>query len=408
MNEVNGDRLVQSVFDLGRAGALPGGGVSRVAFTDGDQAGRDYVKARMREIGLNVRVDAIGNIFGAYPGREDLPPVMLGSHIDSVVAAGLYDGACGILAALEVAASLRDGGTVCRRPLVVAVFANEEGVRFQPDMMGSLVFGGGMPLEEALSATDVDGVRLEDALARAEPEREAVLAPFPVDSFVELHIEQGPLLEAEGVGIGVVEAVQGISWAEFTVTGVANHAGTTPMRLRHDAGYAAAKIMAHAHELAVASDDGLVATVGRVSRYEPGMLNVIADRVTFSLDMRCADDAALTAADVEIMRYADEIARREGVSVERRVLERFPPVAFSRDIRERIASVCDRMGLARRSLPSGAVHDARMLAEICPAGMIFIPNRAGLSHNVNEYVEPAHLVRGAEVLYRVALELLER
>ncbi len=405
---MNDDRLVQSVFELGKAGALPGGGVSRMAFTDADKAGRDYVKARMRELGMGVRVDGIGNIFGTYPGREELPPVMLGSHIDTVAAAGLYDGNCGVLAALEVAASLRDGGVVCRRPLVVAVFANEEGVRFQPDMMGSLVFSGGMALDEALSATDIDGIRLEDALARIEPERESAAASFPVDCFVELHIEQGPVLDAEGIGIGVVEAVQGISWSEFTVTGVANHAGTTPMRMRHDAGYAAAKIMAHAHELAVASVDGLVATVGRVSRYEPGMLNVIADRVTFTLDMRCADDAALHAADAEIVRYADEVASREGVAIVRRVLERFSPVTFSPDIRDRIAAVCGRLGLTHRSLPSGAVHDARMLAEVCPAGMVFIPNRGGLSHNVNEYVEPPHLVSGAEVLYHVAVELLDR
>ncbi len=405
---VNGPRLMQSIADLGRMGALPGGGVKRLALTPEDQAARDLIVARMAELGLTVRIDRIGNLIGLRPGLESGPPVMMGSHIDTVATGGLYDGNYGVLSGLEVVAALNDRGRTTRRPLAVAVFTNEEGVRFHPDMLGSLVFAGGLPLAEALNHADQQGVTLGQALRDIGYDGPAPETGFAVDRYLELHIEQGPVLDGEKVRLGVVEGVQGISWTEFTLAGVANHAGTTPMGRRRDAGHAAAKIMVFARELTAGPAPGLVATVGRVSAFGPGMVNVIPNRVVFTVDMRHYRPEVLGRAKAALWAFAEEAAAAEGVGLTRQSLADFPTVPFDEEIKALIETQARALGLSCRRLPSGAGHDAQMLARICPSGMIFVPNRDGLSHNTAEHAEPEHLIAGAQVLLQAAVALADR
>ena len=290
------DRLVGRLDALGEIGAVhgPNGerGCARLALTDADRDGRDLVVGWMHDLGLDVHVDAIGNVVGVRAGDDPtLAPVMTGSHIDTVRTGGRFDGNLGVLGGLEVVETLERHGVRTRRPIAVAFFTDEEGARFQPDMLGSLVYVGGMSLEEALDVRAADdGARLGDELARigyAGP------VPCPAASaphaFVELHIEQGPVLEDEGVTIGVVTGVQGISWTELTITGQSAHAGTTPMRLRRDPGYVAAEITAGVRAIARQMAGTQVATVGRLE-YVPNLVNVVPSRVTMTVDLRNTDE----------------------------------------------------------------------------------------------------------------------
>src|ERR1700759_399281 len=235
--KLSGRHLLDTLDELARIGAIEGGGCARLALTDEDKAGRDLVVGWMKALGLEVRIDAIGNVIGVRAGRENAAPVMTGSHIDTVRTGGLYDGNYGVLAGLEVVRALNEANVITRRPIAVAFFTNEEGARFQPDMMGSLVYAGGIGLNEVYAATDKEGASVGDELRRIGYLGAAKPGALKPHAFVELHIEQGPILDEEKVQIGVVESVQGISWTEYTVTGVSNHAGTTPMPLRRARGY---------------------------------------------------------------------------------------------------------------------------------------------------------------------------
>ena len=401
---IDGRRLSRRLADLAQMGALPGGGVCRLALTDADRAGRDLVVGWMRELGLAVIIDALGNAVGIRRGREDGPPVMMGSHIDTVRTGGPYDGNLGVLGALEVVSALNDAGVVTRRPLAVAFFTNEEGARFQPDMMGSLVFTGALPLEQALATVGVDGAKVGDELARIGYAGTAPVGRPDVHAYVELHVEQGPVLDAEKLTIGVVEGVQGISWTEFTLTGQSNHAGTTPMRLRHDAGYVAAEIAVFARRLARDLGGHQVATVGALT-LSPNLVNVIPNRALFTVDLRNTDEARLAEAERRLFAFAEETAAAEGVKLARRSLARFQPVAFDPALVARVEGIARERGYPARRLPSGAGHDAQILAAVCPACMIFVPSVGGISHNVEEFTAPEHVAAGADVLLRLVLEL---
>lgn len=405
--QINGQRLLASLQALGQIGALPGGGVNRLALSDADRLGRDWTVARMHELGMRVEVDAIGNIIGTYPGTDDLPPVMTGSHIDTVRTGGLYDGNYGVLAGLEVIATLQEASIQPRRPLAVAVFTNEEGARFQPDMMGSLVYVGGLPLQEALCTCDADGVSVQTELQRIGYQGTAPVGAPLVDSFVELHIEQGPVLAQMGLQIGVVEGVQGISWTEFTVEGQSNHAGTTPMALRHDAALVAAQVTVFVRELSARLGGRQLATVGAV-RLSPNLVNVIAQKAVFTVDLRNTDSATLAQSESELHTYAQQAAQAEGVRITHRTLARFEPVAFDPMVVNLVEQQTQALGCSHRRMPSGAGHDAQMLARVCPSTMIFVPSVGGLSHNVREHTEPADLQRGAQVLLQVVLALANR
>jgi N-carbamoyl-L-amino-acid hydrolase len=399
-------RLLGALDELAGIGAIEGGGCARLALSDEDKAGRDLVVGWMKAEGLDVRVDAIGNVIGLRAGRENLAPVMTGSHIDTVRTGGRYDGNYGVLAGLEVVRALNEARLVTRRPIAVAFFTNEEGARFQPDMMGSLVYAGGIGLSEAHAAIDKEGASVGDELRRIGylgPQKPGALKPH---AFVELHIEQGPILDEEKVQIGVVESVQGISWIEYTVSGVSNHAGTTPMRLRRDAGYLAASVNLFARKLAWEMGGNQVATVGALS-LRPNLINVVPNRAVFAVDLRNTDEARLKEAEARVAAHIAEVAAAERVEVEVDVLARFEPVIFDSDLVDRVERHARALRLSTRRMPSGAGHDAQMMQRLCPTAMIFVPSVAGLSHNVKEHTDAADLAAGAQVLANLMLELAE-
>lgn len=400
------DALMARIDQHAAIGAIEHGGVCRIALTDADRQGRDQLVAWMKALGLSVRIDQLGNIFGTRPGRTDAAPVMTGSHIDTVATGGRYDGNYGVLAGLEVVSWLNARERQTLRPLVVAAFTNEEGVRFMPDMMGSLVHAGGYPLQAALDTIGTDGKRLGDELARIGYAGDMPCGTIVAHAYVELHIEQGPVLEAEGITIGAVEDLQGISWQEIVVSGQSNHAGTTPMPLRHDAGYCAAAIAVFARELARRYGGSQVATVG-VIELHPCLVNVIAARARLTVDLRNTDEETLQRAEAELARYLARLEREEGVRIETRRLARFEPVAFDGRLVRIIEACANARGLTNRRMSSGAGHDAQMMARICPAAMIFVPSERGISHNPREHTGASELRDGANVLLDVLLRLAD-
>ncbi|HSF18910.1 MAG TPA: Zn-dependent hydrolase [Vicinamibacteria bacterium] len=403
---IEGKRLIRRLEELARYGARDDGGCNRLAFTEADKAGRDVVTGWMRQLGLDVSVDAIGNVVGSRPGLDTGPAVMCGSHIDTVRTGGRYDGNLGVLAGLEVVETLNDCGLTTRRPLSVAFFSNEEGSRVAPDMMGSLVYAGGLSLAEAHEAVSIDGTRVGDDLRKIGYLGIAP-SPGPVPhAYVELHIEQGPILEAEGIRIGAVTGVQGISWTEVTVKGQANHAGTTPMIYRHDAGYIAGKAVSFVRTLTEEMGGAQVGTVGSL-RLEPNLVNVVAHKAVFTVDLRNIEERLLQEAEGRLDEYLGTIADAEGVEISTRRLARFEPVDFDPRIIQLVENVARGLGNSVRRLPAGAGHDAQMLARVCPAGMIFTPSVRGISHNPEEHTEPADIEMGANVLAQVLLTLTE-
>lgn len=405
-NDLSEARLMARIEAHAAIGAIDGGGVCRIALTDADRDGRDQLVRWMKELGMDVRVDRIGNVFGIRGGRTAAAPVMTGSHIDTVATGGRYDGNYGVLAGLEVVRWLNEHGRVTERPLVVAAFTNEEGVRFQPDMMGSLVHAGGHPLREALDSIGTDGLRLGDELARIGYAGDMDCGTIVPHAFVELHIEQGPVMEAEHIEIGAVADLQGISWQSFTIHGQSNHAGTTPMRLRRDAGYCAAAIAVFVRDLAQRYGGSQVGTVGAIDLH-PNLINVIAARATVTVDLRNTDAPTLRSAEQELAAFVQRLAEEQGISIDTRRLARFEPVQFSERLVRLIESKAQARGHRARRMTSGAGHDAQMMARICPAAMIFVPSVQGISHNPREHTEPTDLVRGANVLKDVLLSLAD-
>ena len=396
--------LLEQLRDMGDIGLTRPGdrdsGRTRMALDDGDRDGRDRLTAWMRELDLDVRVDGIGNIFGLLPGAADLPPLMMGSHIDTVAQAGPLDGVYGVLSGLAVVRAFRKAGVVPPRPLAVAAFTNEEGVRFQPDMLGSLVHVGGLSLDAALNARGIDGARLGDELVRIGYAGSAPTGALRPAAYLELHVEQGPVLEAEGFQIGVVEGVQGISWRRISVEGQSNHAGTTPTRLRRDAGLTAARIVTRLREMTETGET--VATVGRL-HLEPDLVNVIPARATLTVDMRDPDEQRLRAAEDALDAYLLAVAAQDGVRVSSERLARFEPVPFDPALVNVVEDIARRLGYSCRRMVSGAGHDAQMMARICPTAMIFTPSKGGLSHCPQECTDPEDLSRGVAVLMETVL-----
>jgi N-carbamoyl-L-amino-acid hydrolase len=404
---IRGERLLSDLETLAKVGDTGDGGSCRLALTDEDAGGRELVVGWMRDLGLDVRVDRIGNVVATRAGREpDLDPVMTGSHVDTVRTGGRYDGTLGVLAGLEVVRALDDAGLRTRRPLAVAFFTDEEGSRFAPDMLGSLVYVGGMPLEDALDVVGVDGAVLGDELERIGWAGDAAVPGAAPHAYVELHIEQGPVLEEQGVTIGAVTGVQGISWQELTVAGQSNHAGTTPMRLRHDAGWVAASVVTFVRDLAYDLGGHQVGTVGRLDLH-PDLVNVVAARATLTVDLRNTDDADLAEAERRLRDHVAALAGGEGVEVGWRPLARFEPVTFDPAVVDLVERTAAGHGHTVLRLPSGAGHDAQMFARVCPTGMVFVPSRGGVSHNPAEYTHPDDLAAGAQVLADVLVELAE-
>lgn len=402
---LSADRLLRRLAELAAVGDTGDGGCSRLALTDDDRRGRDLVAGWMRDLGLIVTIDAIGNVVGTQPGFDDgVAPVMCGSHIDTVATGGRYDGNYGVLAGLEVIEAVQTAGVALPRPLAVAFFTNEEGSRFAPDMLGSLAFVGGIAVEAAHDIVGIDGARVRNELARIGYLGGAPLPAAAPHAFVELHIEQGPILAAEGTAIGAVTGVQGISWREFTVTGQSNHAGTTPMRLRRDPLLVAAEAAVAVRRIVAEIGDPQVGTIGRID-LDPNLVNVVARSATFTVDLRNTDDALLRSAEARVAEAIEYLAAAEGATVTSRPLARFEPVAFDETVVCLVETVARERGLTVRRMPSGAGHDAQMLARVCPTAMVFVPSVDGISHNPAEHTAPADLTAGAEVLAEVMIRL---
>lgn len=400
---LDGDKLLAQLRQLGEIGRDHEiGGRTRLALSDDDKAARDQLVAWMRELDLEVRVDRLGNILGTLRSETDdgtQRPLMMGSHIDTVKNAGMLDGCYGVLAGLAVARAFRDAGEHPPRSITIAAFTNEEGVRYQPDMMGSLVYAGGLPVEKALETIGTDGTRLGAELARIGYAGEMAPGVIVPHEYLELHIEQGPILETENTLIGVVDSLQGISWQRITVQGNANHAGTTPMRLRHDAGWAAASIITFLRELAVSSGTTL-ATVGSL-RLEPDVINVIPRKAMLTVDLRDPDELRLQSAEQQLDEFLARVAQQEGVAIGTECLVRFEPVTFDAGLVNAIEASAARLGFTHRRMTSGAGQDAQMIARIAPAAMIFVPSRGGVSHDPGEETDDDQLICGARLLLDV-------
>ena len=395
---------MERINSLAQVGAIDGGGVNRLALSDEDRQGRDLVVSYMKCLGLKVSVDQIGNVVGLRDGREPGPAVFTGSHIDSVKTGGRYDGALGVLAGLEVVETLNDAGIRTKYPLAVAFFTNEEGARFAPDMMGSMVHQGHLPLEEMLEIIGIDGTSVRENLERIGYAGDIPCATTKARAYVELHIEQGPVLEHDNITIGAVEGVQGISWTEVEITGTSNHAGTTPMPLRQDAGYTAACVVRSVRKLAEDFGGDQVATVGYME-LTPNVVNVIAGQCRLIVDLRNSNAERLRMAEKRLIRVLNRLRNRENIAIAHRSLARYEPVSFSASILEGVERHARTMGYSVRRLPSGAGHDAQAFAGNCPTGMIFIPSVRGISHNVDEHTHVDDIEAGGNVLLRLLLEL---
>tara|TARA_B100000073_G_scaffold33325_1_gene25297 strand:+ start:5644 stop:6900 length:1257 start_codon:yes stop_codon:yes gene_type:complete len=401
---INGDRLIQRIEDLAAIGPYESTGSCRLALTDEDREGRDLVVTWMKDLGLEISIDGIGNVIATRPGNIDGPPTLTGSHIDTVATGGRYDGNLGVLAGIELIETLIENEIDTQHPVGVGFFTDEEGARFPPDMLGSLVYVGGLSLEEALEIEAIDGAILGEELTRIGYRGPAPCPAIPPRAFIELHIEQGPLLEDEGKTIGVVTGVQGISWTEYVVKGQSNHAGTTPMHLRHDAGYVAARIATEAREVATRMGGRQVATVGRMNLH-PDLVNVVAREARLTVDLRNTDETLLVEAENQIKECVNSLEESEGVTIESRSLARFEPVVFDQQVIEIVSETASALGLSATHMPSGAGHDAQMLARVCPTGMIFVPSKDGISHNPNEHTDREDLVAGANLLLQSVLAL---
>ncbi len=410
---IDGDRLLRRLTELSDIGSIPETtGSSRLAFTDADKQGRDLVVTWMQELGLEVTVDGIGNVIGVWtpdgmdPEHAALAPVMTGSHIDTVRTGGRYDGNLGVLGGLEVIETLATVGFIPPRPLAVAFFSNEEGARFPPDMMGSLVYVGGLGLEQAYQTVGIDGATVGDELSRIGYLGPGGCPGLVPHAFVEVHIEQGPVLEEAGFDIGAVESVQGISWTEITIEGQSNHAGTTPMRLRHDPGFVAAEITSFVRRMVTELGHSQVGTVGMVELH-PNLVNVVAASAKLTVDLRNTDNEVLLEAERRLHSCIEQLAEAEGVRISTRSLARFDPVIFDSSVVDRVELTAKHLGAMTLRMPSGAGHDAQMMARVCPTAMIFTPSHKGISHNPAEHTDQHHLELGVNTLLGVMVGLAE-
>jgi len=392
---------------MAKIGGLSGGGVERLTLSKEDKEARDLLMIWMRELGLKVSVDQVGNMYGEWGNSKNAAPVYLGSHLDTVGNGGEYDGSLGVLAGLEAIQTCIENNIELSKPIGLINFTNEEGVRFTPDMMGSLALKGGIGVEKVMKIKSVDKQFIfGEELEKIGYKGTRKLSEFKATAYLELHIEQGPVLESEQLEIGVVEMVQGISWNEIYLTGQSNHAGTTPMHLRKDAGYVAASIIQYARQLTHEIGDRQVATVGMVE-VEPNLINVVPGRVRLTVDLRNTDDLQLMEAEKKLIDFAKKIAAVEGVEIEINSLVRFQPVPFDDSLIALVEGSAKEMGYSYKRMPSGAGHDAQMMAAICPSTMIFIPSKNGISHSVKEYSSPEDIEKGANVLLGTAIRLAE-
>ena len=404
---IDGERLWRRLFELAEIGKQEGGGITRLSFTKDERAAKELAASYMEEAGLSVREDAVGNLFGRREGRDpDDPVVLVGSHLDSVYNGGNFDGPLGVLAAIEVLQTLKDRDVETEHPIEVVSFTDEEGARFSFGMIGSRALAGTLTPED-LHNEDEQGTSLAEAM------RNTGLDPGSIDdaarprgslkAYVELHIEQGKLLENENRPVGVVTGIAGPLWLRFTLEGEAGHAGTTPMRFRRDALAAAARIIGHIE--AEASES--VTTVGTVGQLNlsPGGINIIPGRVEFTLDLRDIDEGVRNEVERRIVEGARGLCEERGVGLSVDTLQRVAPVPCSELVQSTAEAACKELGLEPYFLASGAGHDGMQLKDLCPIGMIFVRSKDGVSHNPDEWSTEEDCTAGGNILYRTVLDL---
>jgi hydantoinase/carbamoylase family amidase len=402
--DVDGDRMLDRLAELARVTSTPGRGVTRLAYSPEDRVGRDLVAGWMQEAGLLVHEDAATNVIGVRPGRTDRL-LMTGSHLDSVKEAGHLDGAYGVLAAIEAAELLRSNGVTLEHTLVVIGFSNEEGARGTPGMTGSHSLVGLLP-PEWLDASDEEGVSLATRIASTGGDPELVtsasLNVSDLAGFIELHIEQGPILQGSGAPIGVVQAITGRDGIDLELIGTANHAGTTPMTSRHDALVAAAHVVLAVQGLA---EEGWVrvATVG-VMEVGPGSSNVIPSRVRMNIEMRDADDARVVVALEELLHRVRAATELTGTTFSFQRVPSVGAVTIDPLLSDCVTRAAHALGLRCEPIDSGAGHDAQVIAAVAPVAMIFVPSSEGVSHSAREHSSAEHLTMGAEVLAQTLRE----
>ena len=404
----NGARLWESIMEMAKIGALPGGGCGRLALTDDDKRARDLFASWCEQAGCTVTVDEMGNMFARRPGRNpELPPVAAGSHLDTQPHGGKFDGIFGVLAALEVVRTLNDAGRETEAPIEVINWTNEEGSRFAPAMIASGVFAGLFDRDFAYGLRSPEDHTLEDELARIGYKGAEPCGEHPLGALFEAHIEQGPILEQAGVPIGVVGGAQGQRWYDVEVRGRDSHAGTTPMPARKDALAAAARMVARVEEIALEKAPHAVGTVGQLD-VSPNSRNTIPGQVRFSVDMRHPDADALAAMDAGIRDSFAGFAQRAGVDVAVEQIWDKPPIRFDPRCVEAVREAAADLGYDHRDIVSGAGHDACQVCTVAPTGMIFVPCEDGISHNEIESAAPEDLEMGCNVLLHAMLAMADR
>jgi N-carbamoyl-L-amino-acid hydrolase len=404
---IDGARLWDSLMEMAKIGPGVAGGNNRQTLTDADGEGRRLFQKWCEQAGCTMGVDAMGTMFARREGTEpDLPPVYVGSHLDTQPTGGKYDGVLGVLGGLEVIRSLNDLGIRTRHPIVVTNWTNEEGTRFVPAMLASGVFAGVIDLDWAHDRIDAKGLRFGDELERIGWKGSEPVGGRPMKAFFELHIEQGPILEAEGREIGVVTHGQGLRWIECTVTGKESHTGSTPMPMRRNAGRGLAQITELVHEIAMKHQPNAVGAIGHIDVY-PNSRNIIPGRVVFTIDFRSHVLATLEAMVAELMARAPGIAEALGCGFESRIVGQFDPPAFDPGCVAAVRRAAERLGYSHMDIVSGAGHDACWINRVAPTAMVMCPCVDGLSHNEAEEISPEWAEKGANVLFHAVVETAE-
>lgn len=391
-------RLMDTINESAEIGKIPGNGLGRLALTNEDKQMRDMLTKWMIEAGLDVRVDDFGVMYGKRKGTSDKQPVLMGSHLDTQPNGGRFDGVLGVLSALEVVRTLNDLEIETERPIEIVNFTNEEGARFEPSMLSSGALAGDYERDDVYQIKDRYGKRFGDELERIGYKGQAENRIQDPSAYVELHIEQGPILENEGVSIGAVEGIQGEHALEVVVRGESGHAGTTPMNMRKDALTAAAEMISDVE--ALAKDQGTVATVGRLS-LSPDVVNVIPGEVTFSVDIRHFNDRTMNEIIRDVKNNIRDIANSRGVTVAIQDLWPTPIVHFDPDIVNLIETISEKQGYSVKRMPSGAGHDAKYMNKLAPTAMIFVPSVEGKSHVESEFTKDEDIEKGANVLLQL-------
>jgi N-carbamoyl-L-amino-acid hydrolase len=401
MLKINSERLWRSLMDLAKIGATEKGGVKRVTLTEVDRRGRDQFVAWCKEAGLAVEVDAIGNIFARRAGSApELPPVVIGSHLDSQPSGGKFDGAYGVMAGLEIVRTLNESGTRTRAPIEVVSWTNEEGSRFVPTLMGSGVYAGIFDLNDVLKNKDVEGISVRDALEQTGYAGKA--QPHKLGAYFEAHIEQGPVLEETSTTIGVVLGALGQRWFDVHITGQDSHAGPTPMETRKDALLAASRLVLEVNRIGSTFPDCARGTVGFM-QVKPNSRNVVPGEVRMTVDLRNAKDKTLTAMCEELKKFVPGVEKECRVKIEIKEVVYFPPSEFAPELVASVREGSKTFGYSHRDIVSGAAHDAVYMARIAPTAMVFVPCEGGISHNEIESARAEDVAAGCNVLLHAVL-----